>query len=126
MSNSLYHHGIKGMKWGVRRTPEQLERARGYVGESKKIVDGGKNINQSIANIRATKNRATDLSQMSDQELRDRVNRMNLERQYSSLAAEDKLRGQAYVRDTLDIAGNVLAITSSALAIAIAIKKLKE
>ena len=27
-SNELYHYGVKGMKWGVRRTPEQLGHKR--------------------------------------------------------------------------------------------------
>ena len=27
--NELYHYGVKGQKWGIRRTPEQLVRARG-------------------------------------------------------------------------------------------------
>ena len=28
--NELYHHGVKGMKWGVRRTPEELgQKSRG-------------------------------------------------------------------------------------------------
>lgn len=26
--NELCHYGVKGMKWGVRRTPEQLGHAR--------------------------------------------------------------------------------------------------
>ena len=28
-NNTLVHYGIKGMKWGVRRTEAQLARARG-------------------------------------------------------------------------------------------------
>lgn len=39
-SNELMHYGILGMRWGVRRTPEQLDRARREKGEKKqaKIV----------------------------------------------------------------------------------------
>lgn len=40
----LIHHGVKGMKWGVRRTPEQLghvtNSAVANAEEAVKIVDG--------------------------------------------------------------------------------------
>lgn len=39
LPDEMYHHGIKGMKWGVRRTPEQL----GYRKEQKKKLRAAKN-----------------------------------------------------------------------------------
>lgn len=33
-SSELYHHGIKGQKWGVRRTPEQLGHSKNSVTNS--------------------------------------------------------------------------------------------
>lgn len=30
-NNELYHHGIKGMKWGVRRTAAQLGHPTGKI-----------------------------------------------------------------------------------------------
>ena len=68
-----------------------------------------------------------DLSKMSDQQLRDRINRANLEKQYNDMfnnTAEVK-KGREHVEKVLDVAGTVLAIGSSALTIALAIKELK-
>jgi nicotinate-nucleotide pyrophosphorylase len=124
MTNVLTHHGILGMKWGVRRTPEQLERTKGSINSASKIVNEAKNINDSIKNIRSTP-KIKDLDTMSDQELKEKVKRMNLEQQYSTLSNDQKTKGQKYVRSTLEIAGGALAITGSALSIALSIKQLK-
>ena len=35
-TNELYHYGVKGMKWGVRRTPEQLGRKKSKVEKTDK------------------------------------------------------------------------------------------
>ena len=62
---------------------------------------------------------------MSDDELRTLVNRLNMERNYRSLATENVARGQDYLSDALDIVGDVLTIGASAASIALAIHTLK-
>ena len=81
----------------------------------------GRTLNKSVRGIRSRK---TDLSKMTDDELRAKVNRMNLEQQYDRLSSSETSRGRSYVDDTLSIAGSALAITSSALGIALAMKQL--
>lgn len=123
-NNTLQHHGIKGMKWGVRRTPEQLSRTKGHIDTASGMVKEAKNINNSVSNIRSTIKKK-DLSKMTDQELNERIRRLNLEQQYSQLSSGKISKGENYVRNTLEIAGSTLAVASSAIAIAVGIKQLK-
>lgn len=64
------------------------------------------------------------LENMSDKELRDVINRMDLERQYTSLRKESVSRGKIDAVKVLDIAGDVLTVGASATALALSIKKL--
>lgn len=151
--NDLYHFGIKGMKWGVRRyenpdgTLTELGKARygskaekdpdnkGYYRDveasqdalnASKAAKGGSqaaNAAGNIANRAREKERAKakakiDLSNMSDEEIRKRVNRMNLERQYKDLLTSDVGAGKAAVKDFLDTVGDVITIAGGIAVIA--------
>lgn len=106
---------------------EDLER-------NKKAVDSASNMIQDLQKIEqnsrptATKKRM-DLSKLSDKEMRERINRELLEQQYNKLFAPEEApkisKGRLYVKETLEVAGGALAVTSSALAIALSIKELK-
>ena len=91
------------------------------------LVKEFKKLEQTTAPKPATKK--FDLSKMSDKELRDQINRQLLEQQYNKLfsdtSSSEVSKGRTMVKDTLEFAGSVLAITGSALSIALAIKELR-
>lgn len=79
----LEHHGVKGMRWGVRRTKTELEAP-----------------SEEAASTAATRARTSEAKgsthALTNQELKDAITRMNLERQYSQLTAAPKSKGKVF------------------------------
>ena len=143
MEEELKHYGIKGMKWGVRRfqnsdgslTSEgrkrygsgDLKEAQKKVDKGKAMVDGVKKTRVKAAEKQHEKKIKDDLSKMSDQELRDIVNRLNMEERYTQVMKSRGVEaGKNRVDKILEYAGTALTIGSSALSIMIAIKELQK
>ena len=106
---------------------EDTERRKKAVEIGSKMVNDLQKIERE-STPKPTKERM-DLSNMTDQELRARINRELTERQYNDLFGKTKeptiSKGRKYLRNTLEVAGSVLTVASSSLGIALAIKELK-
>lgn len=107
-----------------RYVKEDLTRTKRLTDETAGLARNLKNANdQTIRNKPKTR---MDLSSMSDQELRNQINRELLERQYNDVFNPVSVsKGREYAGKILDTAGVVLPIASSALSIALYIKELR-
>lgn len=105
----------------------RLEDVKDVVDATSSVINRVNNKNREKLNRRPQRERM-NLDGMTDKELRDRINRELLEKQYSDLFGPEKQTvtdGERKVAEILDCAGDVVGLASSALLMAVAIKKLK-
>lgn len=101
---------------------EDIENVRNVVNSSNDIV---KNLKQIERTIPGKKKTNADYSSLTDQEMRNYINRINLERQYDEIVNPQTVsKGRQIVKRIFEYAEPTLAVTASGLGIALAIRKL--
>ena len=105
-SNELIHHGIRGMRWGIRRY-QNKDGSLTPAGEKRK----SESLHEDYIKAHTRKSRKS----MSDAELRSRINRLEMERKYTQLSTERINKGKAYVNKSIKTLGTVAALTTTAI-----------
>lgn len=145
MSNELQHHGIKGQKWGVRRfqntdgsltaegkkrySVNDYQQAIDKTKTAGKIVNEAKTLNNTIKKVNdpaAERRIRKSVAEMSDIELQKRVQRLNMEDNYTRmmLHRENLERGRTFVDKALDVSAIAVQGTVASLTIALLVKQL--
>lgn len=101
----LVHHGVKGMRWGVRRSGVNIGKIYRKPVAKAPTSDDFKKAQASKAAIGSTKTSKTakKTAPLSNADLQSLVRRMNLEKQYAELSTRDKRKvvGAKFVGDVL-------------------------
>ena len=115
--DELYHYGIKGMKWGIRRTAAQLghvikdKAKKGYqaVKKASNIHKANKRAEEA-AKIARQRAKITNPKKLTTEELNARIKRLQLEKTYKDLMkdTETAKRGKNFVMDVLETSGKNL------------------
>ena len=103
MYNELYHHGVKGMKWGVRKTP-----VRSYSGATRKRKSNTlslfkkKKTIRKVSSANSSPAQTKSIKDMSDDELRKKIERIQLEQDYLQLDPKAVSRGKRITKRVMD------------------------
>ena len=93
----MYHHGVKGMKWGVRK------KARSAV--KTLSVKHTKNYSSDYKETRTIRRKSS--KKLSNEQLQKLNKRMNLEQEYNRLSTQTTNRGINVARNVVATAGTI-------------------
>ena len=106
---------------------EDNEALESVINDTKSVTNATKNlVDMSVRQSKKNRPRM-DLSNMTDKEMRDQINRELLERQYNDVFnTQNSTRGREVASDILEATGSVLTVGASAVGLAVGIYTLRE
>lgn len=120
MSNELMHYGVLGMKWGIRRYRNKDDT---LTTAGKKRLSKDKDKAEKKERKVALKNRRS----LSDVDLKKKIERLKMEKEFKNLTEEDISPGRKYVGEIMSSAGKkaltVVAAGTMAYGVKVAMTK---
>ena len=89
----INHSGVLGMKWGHRKAP----------------------VTTSTTTTKGSAKKKVNVKDLSDDDLKKIVNRLNMEKQYKTLTGEEVNKGKVAAQKVMKIATTTAAVTGTAL-----------
>lgn len=109
-SNELMHHGIHGMRWGVRRyqnkdgslTAAGRKRINQLDSEYQRLT--GKKLSKSSADVKKmeSKPKSKSISEMTNEEIQEKINRITLEQNLKSLTPKKISAGKRFTETVMN------------------------
>lgn len=137
MSNAeLYHHGVKGQRWGIRRYQNKdgsltaLGRKRASKLESQYEKVTGKKMgsksDDSSTNDGSRSSKPKSISEMTNAEIQAKIDRIRLETTLSSLTPKQVSAGEKFIKGMKDSATSILKEKGTKIAGDYLDKKMRE
>ena len=115
----LYHYGILGMHWGQRNGPPYPLTSRTRSADENRSRRKGKTVSEDYARAHSKR----PVEELSDKELRDILNRINMEKQYSKMNPNTIQKGENAVDNVLKKARYIVGAYGTYKALSLILKE---